>query len=57
MISTWSGEARDLYLQKKSAWDKAALDISTLLGQIAKLTDDAFTTYADTVFGLTDTWA
>jgi len=56
MISSWSGEARDLYLQKKAAWDKAARDISDLLGHIAKLTDDAFTTYANTVFGLVETW-
>jgi len=56
MISTWSGEARDLYLQKKGLWDKAARDISLLLAHIAKITEDAHNGYAKAVAELAELW-
>ena len=45
MVTTWSGEARDLYMVKKANWDAAAKDLTALLGQIAVLTENAFTGY------------
>jgi len=57
MISTWSGEARDLYLQKKAAWDKAAQDISNLLGHISKLTGDAYVNYCQAVSDVHTVWS
>lgn len=57
MISTWSGEARDLYLQKKAAWDKAAKDISDLLGHIGTITESAFTEYCQAVSDVHTIWS
>lgn len=57
MISTWSGAARDLYLEKKVAWDKAALDLTELLAIITKLTEDAHRGYVTTVNELTAMWS
>lgn len=57
MIGTWSGEARDLYLAKKAAWDRAARDLTVLLAYIAKLTEDAHTAYSDTVTRVSTMWA
>lgn len=56
MITTWSGEARDLYMVKKANWDAAAKDLTALLGQIAVLTENAFTGYSQTVADVGEMW-
>jgi early secretory antigenic target protein ESAT-6 len=57
MINTWSGEARDLYLQKKAAWDRAAKDLSDLLAHISTLTEAAYTGYCQAVTDVYATWS
>lgn len=57
MIATWSGQARDLYLQKKAAWDRAAGDLSTLLAHISTLTEAAYTGYCQAVADVHATWS
>jgi WXG100 family type VII secretion target len=57
MIATWSGAARDLYLQKKAAWDRAALDLTELLATIGNLTQDAHRAYVATVDELVQMWS
>jgi 6 kDa early secretory antigenic target len=57
MIATWSGEARDLYLAKKASWDRAAADLTELLGAIATITENAHGSYVSTVNELAALWA
>ena len=57
MVSTWSGEARDLYMVKKANWDTAAKDLTALLGQIATLTGDAYEAYCTAVDDVFTTWS
>lgn len=57
MINSWTGEARDLYLAKKAIWDRAAADLTVLLGDIATLTEHAYNGYCDTVMTLVEAWS
>jgi 6 kDa early secretory antigenic target len=57
MISTWSGEARDLYLQKKAAWDRAARDLTALLAHISTITESAYTGYCQAVSDVHAVWS
>ena len=56
MVSTWSGEARDLYLAKKHAWDVAARDLTAVLAEISRITGEAHTAYSRSVASVKEAW-
>ena len=56
LMETWSGSARDLYVEKQKAWHAAATDLAELLGSIATLTGQAHTEYAQAVDDLVTAW-
>lgn len=56
MISSWSGDARDLYLVKKNNWDAAAADLTELLADIATLTETAHNNYVTAVSEVGALW-
>ena len=56
LMDTWSGSARDLYVEKQGQWNAAADDLATLLRSIVKVTGDAHTNYARNVDDLTWMW-
>ena len=57
MIGTWSGEARELYLQKKAAWDRAAKDLCDLLAHMSTITESAYEGYCQAVTDVHATWS
>lgn len=57
MISTWTGEARDLYMTKKATWDRAAEDLTNLLAGIGNLTERAYEAYCGAVSDVHTIWS
>jgi|SRR5882757_7657241 len=45
MIRTWSGSAQEAYIACKTAWDKAATDLATVLNSIGSSVGDAHDNY------------
>lgn len=57
MLASWEGSARDLYVEKKAEWDKAAADLSALLTAISQHTQRAHDGYAEVVTANKSAWA
>ena len=56
MLASWEGSARDLYVEKKATWDKAANDLAALLSSIQQHTQKAHDGYADLVASSKSAW-
>jgi early secretory antigenic target protein ESAT-6 len=57
MLGSWDGSARELYVQRKAAWDTAARDLATLLQSIAELTRSAHAGYEKLVADNVTAWS
>lgn len=49
LVASWEGDAQQLYVAKRAAWDSAALDLANLLGSITSVTRDAHAGYVETI--------
>lgn len=57
MISTWSGEARDQYMQCKKQWDDAAQALSQVLNSVAQAVGQAHQNYQGAESSALSNWA
>jgi early secretory antigenic target protein ESAT-6 len=57
MLASWEGSARDLYFEQKTVWDNAAKDLTSLLQEIAGLTQNAHDGYTKVVSDVKTLWS
>ncbi len=57
MINTWSGDARDSYLQCKKQWDDAAQALSQVLNSVAQAVGQAHQNYTGAENAARSNWA
>ncbi|SHG69572.1 WXG100 family type VII secretion target [Jatrophihabitans endophyticus] len=57
MISTWSGQAQESYLQCKKQWDDAALALSQVLNNIGQAVGQANQNYQSAENAAKSNWA
>jgi 6 kDa early secretory antigenic target len=56
MLASWEGSARDLYVEQKVVWDKAAADLTALLKEIITQTQTAHDGYAQVTEDIKALW-